>query len=377
MGLRGNGCIVMAVQGEAVTGKRMRKVGVKMLLCATMACACAPAVVAETTAAAMPETMAMLKHAIAAQTVAGQGQVLAFARYLAQKLEAGGFPASDIEVIPVGETAALVARYPGSTHEKPILLSAHMDVVPADASDWHYPPFHLTEANGHLYGRGTSDMKTNLVVLVETLLRFRREGFVPRRPLMLVFSGDEETAQATTSVLAKRYHDAEFVLNADGWGAVYDTAKHPVVFQVQAAEKSYADFALTVTSPGGHSSEPAPARNAIYRLARALDRVGAYGFPVRSDDITRQSLATLGAREGGALGKAMVDFSRDPGDAAAIAAISADPAYVGQIRTTCVATTWAGGHALNALPQRATANVNCRIFPGVTVAQVREYAGNC
>jgi len=324
---------------------------------------------AETTAQLMPETMAMLRHAIAAQTVEGKGQVPAFARYLAGKLESAGFAKSDIEVIPVGETAALVAHYRGSGKGKPILLSAHMDVVAANPKDWSRDPFTLIEENGYLYGRGTSDMKTNLVTLVATMMRFKREGFVPGHEMILVFSGDEETAMASTRELARRYHDAEFLLNADAGGGTFDDQLKPVDYEIQAAEKTYADFLLTVTSPGGHSSEPTP-DNAIYRLAQALDRVAGYAFPVQHNEITLASLKAVGEHSHGPLAQAMLQFSAHPDDARAAAVISADPAYVGQLRTTCVATMLDGGHALNALPQRASANINCRIFPGTSVAAV-------
>lgn len=318
------------------------------------------------------EAMAMLRHAISVPTVEGKRQVPALAAYLADKLKAGGIPASDIEIIPVGDTAALVARYRGTGHGKPIYLSGHMDVVAAKRADWTRDPFTLVEENGYLYGRGTADMKTAMVVLVETLIRFKREGFRPRHDLVLLLSGDEETTMASTRELARRYHDAEFLLNADAGGGTLDPISgKPVVYQIQAAEKTYADFRITLTSPGGHSSEPT-ADNAIYRLARVIDRVAGYAFPPMINDITRASLRATGAHTPGALGEAMTRFAAHPDDAAAAATISADPAYVGQIRTTCVATMLDGGHALNALPQSASVNVNCRIFPGTSVASVRD-----
>lgn len=338
--------------------------------CLALACFHAPRAAAETTAQLLPETMDMLRHAIATQTVEGKDQVPALAQYLAAKLESAGFAKSDIEIIPVGHTTALVAHYRGSGQGKPILLSAHMDVVAADPKDWTRDPFKLVEENGYLYGRGVADMKTNVVALVATMMRFKREGFVPGREMILVFSGDEETEMASTRELARRYHDAEFLLNADSGGGTYDAKLKPVAFEIQAAEKTYADFLLTVTSPGGHSSTPTP-DNAIYRLAKALDRVAAYQFPVRHNDITLASLKAIGAHSQGPLAQAMLKFSADPEDADAAAVISADPAYVGQLRTTCVATMLDGGHALNALPQRATANINCRIFPGVGVDSVQ------
>jgi acetylornithine deacetylase/succinyl-diaminopimelate desuccinylase-like protein len=332
---------------------------------------CSPAG-AETTAQAMPETMDMLRHAIAAQTVEGKDQVPAFAHYIAGKLESAGFAKSDIEIIPVEHTAALVVHYPGSDKNlKPILLSGHMDVVAANPKDWQRDPFKLIQENGYLYGRGVADMKTNVIALVETFMRLKREGFVPKREMILVFSGDEETDMASTRELARRYHDAEFLLNADAGGGTYDAHYKPVIYEIQAAEKTYADFKLTVTSPGGHSSEPEPPKNAIYRLAKALEKIAAYHFPVQHNEITLASLKATGEHSSGPLAEAMRAFAANPNDAKAATTLSADPAYVGQIRTTCIATMLDGGHALNALPQRADANINCRIFPGTHVASVK------
>src|SRR6185312_7852534 len=340
--------------------------------CLALALGCSSLAVAETTAQAMPETMGMLRHAIAAQTVEGKDQVPIFAQYLAGKLESAGFAQSDIEIIPVEHTAALAVHYRGSDKSlKPILLSGHMDVVAANPKDWQRDPFKLIEENGYLYGRGVADMKTNVIALVETFMRLKREHFVPKREMILVFSGDEETDMASTRELAKRHHDAEFLLNADAGGGTYDAHYKPVVYEIQAAEKTYADFQLTVTSPGGHSSEPEPSKNAIYRLAKALDRIAAYQFPVQHNEITLASLRATGAHSSGPIAAAMRAFAANPDDAQAAATLSDDPAYVGQIRTTCIATMLDGGHALNALPQRADANVNCRIFPGTHVASVQ------
>ncbi|HXE67564.1 MAG TPA: M20/M25/M40 family metallo-hydrolase, partial [Rhodanobacteraceae bacterium] len=181
-----------------------------------LALGCSSLAVAQRVAKPQPETMDMLRHAIAAQTVEGKDQVPAFAQYLAGKLESAGFAKSDIEIIPVEHTAALVVHYRGSDKSlKPILLSAHMDVVAANPADWQRDPFKLIEENGYLYGRGVADMKTNVIALIETFMRFKREHYVPKRGMIMVFSGDEETDMASTRELAKRYHDAEFLLNAD------------------------------------------------------------------------------------------------------------------------------------------------------------------
>ena len=341
--------------------------GTALALAASVAPAQAP-----TPAQDLPQTMDMLRQAVGMHTVEGAGQVPAFAAYLADKLKAGGFAAADVEIIPVGETAALVARYRGTGSGQPILLSGHMDVVAANPSDWQRDPFTLVDENGYLYGRGSADMKSGVVVLVQTLIRLKREGFRPGRDIILLLSGDEETAMASTRELARRYPKAEFLLNADAGGGTLDPASgKPVLYEVQAAEKTYADFQVTLTSPGGHSSEPG-ADNAIYRLARVIERLAAYQFPPQINDITRASLGALGAHTPGPLGDALRQFAKHPDDAEAAATISADPAYIGQIRTTCVATMLSGGHALNALPQRASVNVNCRIFPGTSVESVRD-----
>lgn len=327
---------------------------------------------AVTTAEILPESRAMQQHAISLHTVAGQGQVPVLAAYLADKLKAGGFAADDVEIIPVGETAALVARYRGTGQGKPIVLNGHMDVVTAERKDWQRDPFTLVEENGYFYGRGTADMKAGVVELVQTLIRLKREGFKPSRDLILALSGDEETAMASTRELAKRFRGAEYMLNADGGGGIIDpTSGQPALFEMQAAEKTYADFRISFTSAGGHSSEPSP-DNAIYHLAQATNHIAQYQFPALSNDITRASLRALGARTPGPLGAAMQQFAVHPDDSQAAAVIAADPAYVGQIRTTCVATTLAAGHALNALPQSAALTVNCRIFPGTSVDSVRD-----
>ncbi|HEX7348725.1 MAG TPA: M20/M25/M40 family metallo-hydrolase [Rhodanobacteraceae bacterium] len=333
---------------------------------------CAPWAGAETTAQEMPGYMAMLGHAISLATVDGKNEVPTFARYLAQQLESAGFAKSDIEIIPVAHTAALVVHYRGSdATAKPILISAHMDVVAANADGWtDHAPFKLVKDGPYYYGRGVADMKNNTVAIVATFMRLKREGFVPKHAMILVFSGDEETAMASTAELAKRYHDAEFLLNGDAGGGIYDASLKPVLYKIQAAEKTYADFLVTATSEGGHSSEPRP-DNAIYTLSKALGNVAAYAFPVRTNAITLASFKAIGAHSQGPLADAMRAFAANPHDAKAVATISADPAYVGQLRTTCVATELAAGHARNALPERATANVNCRIFPGVSVASVK------
>jgi acetylornithine deacetylase/succinyl-diaminopimelate desuccinylase-like protein len=306
----------------------------------------------------------------------GKGKVPLVAKYLAERFKAGGFPAADIHILPLGETASLVVRYRGDgSGGKPIAFIAHMDVVTANRSDWQRDPYRLTEENGFFYGRGTSDVKQEVALLTETFLRLKAEGFVPKRDLIIAFSGDEETAQATARDLVTTHRDlvdAEFALNGDGGGGVLTegTAK-PLIFYVQGAEKSSAEYLLTTHNPGGHSSEPRP-DNAIYELADALKAVQRYEFPVKWNEWTLGDFKAASRVTQGPLGEAMARFAADPGNAAAAAEISKNPAFIGRIRTTCVATMLSGGHAENALPQSATATVNCRIFPGTSAADVQK-----
>jgi acetylornithine deacetylase/succinyl-diaminopimelate desuccinylase-like protein len=250
-----------------------------------------------------------------------------------------------------------------------------MDVVEARREDWQRDPFTLVEENGFFYGRGTLDVKGGVTSLASTFLRLKAERFVPTRDLIIVFTGDEETTQATAEDLVANHRDlidAEFALNSDGGGGTLDEKTgEPQSFSLQTAEKSYADFDLTVHNPGGHSSQPR-ADNAIYELADALKRVQAYRFPVMQTDTTKAYFRIVGETTGGEIGAAMQAFARNPQDAQAAEVLYRDPARVGMTRTTCVATMVSGGHAENALPQSATANINCRIFPGVEVETVRD-----
>lgn len=319
-------------------------------------------------------------RSIAIATVRGNERVVEQAEYLAGEFRAAGFPADDIHVLAFkgteDATASLVVRYRSrKPRAKPILLLAHMDVVAAKREDWERNPFELIEENGFFYGRGTIDNKAGMVAIVSTFLRLKAEGFVPTRDLIIYFSGDEETAQGTAMDVAKNHRaliDAEYALNSDGGGGVLDDdTGRPLYFQMQTAEKTYADFVLTTHNPGGHSSQPHP-DNAIYDLAEALVRIRAYQFPVMWNDTTIASLRQQGSQRSGELGAALLRFADNPRDADAARIISAESSLVGQIRTTCVATLLAGGHAENALPQSASANINCRIFPGVKPDDVRQ-----
>ena len=333
------------------------------------------------TAAAAPDPVRaqareIFAHIVGIESSIGKGKVPLVAKYLADRFKAGGFADADIHILPLGETASLVVRYRGKGGgAKPIAFMAHMDVVTAKRSDWQRDPYTLTEENGFFYGRGTSDVKQEVALLTATFLRLKVEGFVPTRDLIIAFSGDEETAQATARDLVTAHRDlvdAEFALNGDGGGGVLaEVSAKPLIFYVQGAEKSSGEFLVTTHNPGGHSSQPR-SDNAIYELADALKTLQRYEFPVQWNVWTLGDFKAASQVTPAPLGAAMARFAADPGNAAAAAELSKNPAFVGRVRTTCVATMLSGGHAENALPQSATATVNCRIFPGTSAADVQK-----
>ena len=312
----------------------------------------------------------ILKDSVAIPTVEGRGKVPELAAYYAGVLKAAGYAEGDIEITPMGETATFAATLHGTTKQKPIVLLGHMDVVEADPKDWTRDPFVPVEENGYIFGRGSEDNKFDIAMMVATMAELKKEGFKPKRSIILLLSGDEETSMTTTRALAAKYKNAEFALNGDGGGGLIAEDGKPQYYGLQAGEKTYADFTLEVTNPGGHSSRPSDV-NAIVQLANALAKVGAYRFAPQQNELTKVGMPIVADQVGGEIGAALKAFAANPADAAAIAKIRAEPEYVGQIGTTCVPTLVKGGHAENALPQRATANINCRIFPGVPVETVR------
>jgi acetylornithine deacetylase/succinyl-diaminopimelate desuccinylase-like protein len=321
------------------------------------------------------EALEIYRTIIAYPTYEGSGKVPEMARYLAGKFGDAGFPEADIHIVPVGETASLIVRYRGDgSGGKSILLMAHMDVVTARREDWERDPFTLVEENGYFFGRGSSDDKAGVAALTATFLRLKHEKFVPRCDLIIFFSGDEETEAKSVTAVIKDHRpliEAEYAFNADAGGGVLGEADaKPVMFRVQGAEKTYADFEITVRNRGGHSSRPT-VDNAIYDLADALKKIQAYRFPVMSSEWTLRDLAAAGKTVPGQVGEALREFVANPVDGEAADVLAAAPAYVGLTRTTCVATLLKGGHAENALPQSATANVNCRIFPGTSIESVQ------
>ncbi|MEG8224022.1 M20/M25/M40 family metallo-hydrolase [Sphingomonas sp. HH69] len=312
----------------------------------------------------------ILMRSVAFRTVEGAGEVPKLAAYYASVLKGAGFADADVVITPMGETATFAATIRGRDATlKPLLMIGHMDVVAADPKDWTRDPFVPVEENGYIFGRGAEDNKYDVAMMVATLAQLKKDGWTPRRTVTLLLSGDEETAMVTTRALAAQYKDAELLLNGDGGGGLLNEAGEPVLYQLQAGEKTYADFEIGFTDPGGHSSAPT-AGNPLYRLARAIDRIAAYQFAPMRNELTKASLALSADRIGGEVGAAMKRYA-ETGDAAAADLLSGRPEFVGQVRTTCVATMAQAGHALNALPQSAKVQVNCRIFPGVAIDAVK------
>jgi acetylornithine deacetylase/succinyl-diaminopimelate desuccinylase-like protein len=320
------------------------------------------------------KTLEIYTRIIEVETSKNLGNVPEVANYLADELIAAGFPKEDVEVLPNGETASLIARYRGddSSGKAPILLLGHMDVVEARPEDWERPPFKLTRDDTYFYARGSIDNKFGVAHLTSTFIRLMKEGFVPNRDLILVLSGDEESGMVTTKQLAYERDDlaqAEFALNSDAGGGDLSADGKALVYTIQAAEKTYVTWEMTARNPGGHSSRPRP-DNAIYDLANAISKIQAYQFPVRWSPMTLEFFQVTGEQLGGELGDAMLRFAKNPEDRSASNRLAVESSYVGTTRTTCVVTMLRAGHAENALPQSATATVNCRVFPGVSAADV-------
>lgn len=317
----------------------------------------------------------ILDKSVALCTVAGARQVPILAAYLAGLFRDAGWAEEDIHLLPYepapgDPTAALIVRWPAAAPrpaQKPILLLGHLDVVDAKAEDWTVDPFGLTEKDGYLYGRGVSDNKQGVAAITTALLSLRASGFRPKRDIILLFTGDEETTGHGAELAVsewRRWTDAELALNSDGGGGGFSADGKPLGFMIQTAEKGYASYDLIVRNKGGHSSRPRP-DNAIYRLSHALLRVEAHRFEPQLNETTRAYFEARQRSEPGPLGDAMRAWLRDPGDGKAADRIEAEESETGLTRTRCVATMLAGGHADNALPQLARATVNCRIMPGV------------
>jgi len=313
----------------------------------------------------------LLRELVETDTSVATGSCTAAAAKIAAHLKAAGFrPDQVTEFVPDGFPldGGVVVVLPGTSRTaKPMLLLGHIDVVNARREDWQRDPFKFVEERGNFYGRGVADMKALAAVWVDTLARMRRENHRPKRTIKLALTCGEESGARVNGAqwLAEHRPEliaAEFALN-EGGGGETDGRGKLVAQTMQVGEKSNRNFELTATNPGGHSSIPVD-DNAVYELGDALAKVRGHRFPVRFNDTTRAFFAKSGAARRDETGHAMVRLAADPADKAAEAAVSRDRTLNSMLRTTCVATTIAGGHAANALPQRATANVNCRIVPG-------------
>lgn len=300
-------------------------------------------------------------------SVSGTAETSRAARAMAARLLDAGLPAADVHVVGPDTAANLVAVWRGTGRRPPILLMAHLDVVPARREDWSTDPFTLTESGGFWYARGAEDNKAGAAGLIANFVRLRREGFTPDRDLVLVLTGDEETSSAgIRSIVAgegrRLIGEPAFALNTDaGGGDLVDERERS--FDVQASEKVYLSFRLEVTNPGGHSSRPRP-DNAIYRLAEGLVRLSGHRFPIRLNEVTRAYFLRTAELESGATAADMRAVAADPPDLAAGERLAAEsPYHNALLRTTCVATRLDAGHADNALPQSARATVNCLILP--------------
>ncbi len=305
------------------------------------------------------------------------GSTTAVAEAMRQRLLDAGFAPADAVILgPNPRKGNLVARLrgrPGSTL-KPVLIICHTDVVEAKREDWTTDPFVFTEKDGFFYGRGTQDMKNSDAAMVMAFIRMKRENYVPDRDLILALTADEEGGKSNgVDWLLKNHRDlidAEFVLNPDAGGVTTKNGK-PILLGVEATEKLYADYHVTATNPGGHSSLPTP-DNAIYHVADALSRLEKSPFPFELNEVTRAELATRATLAQGQEADDLRAILKTPPDPAAMRRLSANPVFNATMRTTCVATMMSAGHAPNALPGRAQANVNCRILPGHSQEEVRQ-----
>ena len=324
------------------------------------------------------EFRGLYKELVETNTTLSAGSCTLAAERMAVRLRAAGIPESQITLFSVPEhpkDGGLVVVYPGTSKTlKPLLMLAHIDVVEANRADWVRDPFTLIEENGYFYARGSFDDKAQAAIYTDTLIRFAKTGYKPKRTVKLALTCGEETSGAFNGAewLAKNKReliDAEFAINEGGGGRSDGNGKL-LVQTVQVGEKAYQDFTLTVTNPGGHSS--APIRdNAIYAMSEAVLKVRDYTFPLQFNDTTRTFFTKAAALYPGEQGQAMAALAANPADTAAEAIVSRDKSMNSMLRTTCVATLMKGGHAQNALPQSVTANVNCRMFPGRTADETQ------
>ena len=316
----------------------------------------------------------IFREVVEMDTTHSTGDTLAVARSLAARLKAEGFPDEDIHIVEHGGKGNLVARVRSRAPEAdPVLLLAHMDVVEADPEDWSMDPMVLNEVGDYYYGRGTLDDKDEVAIHVTNLIRLHREDIPLKRDVIIAITADEEGGPHNGALHLVQEHrdlvDAAFVFNEGGGGIIREGEY--IVNTVQAAEKVYQSYTLEVTNPGGHSSLPR-VDNAIYQLATALKRIEGHAFPVMLNQTTRAYFAGQAEIQSGDAGDMMRGLLEDPPNPDSIRFFENQPAVNARLRTTCVATQLQEGHAENALPQRARATVNCRVFPGVPVEEVRQ-----
>ena len=321
---------------------------------------------------------ALFKELIETNTTLSAGDCTLAARKIAAHLKAAGYPDADLHIFTAPghpkEGGLVVVLHGGDAKAKAILLLGHLDVVEAKRADWTRDPFTLVEENGYFYARGASDMKSLVAAWVDTMIRLKEEGFKHSRDIKMALTCGEETSTAFNGASWLATHeraliDAEFALNEGGGGRLDEKGK-PLIMTVQAAEKFPQNYQLEVTNPGGHSSRPVP-NNAIYHLAAGLMKISAYQFPFQANDITKGYFGKMASKvDDKAVADAMTVFSK--GDMTAAQKLATNPSYNAVLHTTCIPTLLSAGHANNALPQRADANINCRIFPGTTPQQVRD-----
>jgi acetylornithine deacetylase/succinyl-diaminopimelate desuccinylase-like protein len=321
----------------------------------------------------------LYKELLEINTTLSVGSCTDAANAMKAHLVKAGYPESDLHIIAAPgqpKNGNLIALLPGTDASlKPLMLLAHIDVVEAKREDWVRDPFKLTEEDGFFYARGASDDKAMASIFADSMVRFKQEGYKPKRGIKLALTCGEETPNVFNGVKYLIEHqrdlmDASFALNEGGGGRLDGKTGKYQYNGIQAGEKLYQDFTLETTNQGGHSSRPTP-DNAIYQMAQALQKIQAFEFPVEFNDATRGYFTKFGEIVGGTQGADMKAAAAS-GDAGAIARLKKDPSLNGTLHTTCVATQINGGHAPNALPQRATVNVNCRIFPGHPPEEIRQ-----
>ena len=355
--------------------------GFAAFVIAGAACAQTPSPAPAPPATLRPDQVAfrgLYKELVETNTTLSAGSCTLAQQRMEARLKAVGYTDADIVYAPAPgkpKEGSMVVRLNGSDPKaKAILLLAHTDVVEAKREDWTRDPFTLVEENGYFWARGAGDDKAEASIWVDTMIRLKAQGYRPKRTIKMALTCGEETNGSFNGAEDLSLHhrdliDAAFALNEGGGGLITRDGRK-LINGVMAAEKTSQNFTLTVTNPGGHSSRPTP-DNAIYSLSAALLKIAAFSFPVQQSEITKGTALAQGKLIGGEKGAALIAFAGDPNDQAAIAALKRDPSTNNMLYTTCVATLLNAGHATNALPQRATANVNCRMWPGVTKEETK------